>query len=312
MPLLRRQQVTIPPHLTASLWLNFDARSLAPGAQKATLKLDQQEVNFNINVTGTDIRTAKAPFVGGWASPWPMTDGWRTFTDFGLTTVHGAVNPKDQMQKHGIKLAVLILGHPKSKEQVTQVVQTLEGMGLIYENWVWEISDEPSPSAAPKWIAAAKDIKAADPKIRIWANPGEKKGGTPQAIADMSPYIDVYCPYINHWNEKDAGYEKLLTTLGDTKLLYTTPCFEEKSPQAPLELLSLSAASLQHKRDGWDAFALRNYYPHAATAWDEVNAPHAAQAVSMYPGAWDQVIGSRNLEAVRVAVQRWKTAQVGG
>lgn len=148
-------------------------------------------------------------------------------------------------------------------------------------------------------------------KIRIWANPGERKGGTPQAIADMSPYVDVYCPYINHWDEKDANYQKLLTTLGETKLIYTTPCFEEKSPQAPLEMLSLAAASLQYKRDGWDAFALRCYYPYTATAWDEVNAPFADQAVSMYPGAWDQVIGSRNLEAVRVAVQRWKTAQVG-
>lgn len=63
MPLLKRHQVTIPPHLTASLWLNFDARSLEPGAQKATLKLDQQEVNFAVNVSGTDIRQAPAPIV---------------------------------------------------------------------------------------------------------------------------------------------------------------------------------------------------------------------------------------------------------
>lgn len=225
-----------------------------------------------------------------------------------MTIVHNAAVPKEQMQKYGIKLFVLNLGYPKSKEQVTQIVQTLEGMGLNYNDWAWIISDEPHGKAVPKWIAAAKDIKAADPNVRIWVNPGERKSDTPQEIVDMSPYIDVYCPYIDHWGEKDADYQKLLKTLGEAKLLYTTPCFEEKSPQAPLELLSLAAASLEHNRDGWDAFALRNYYPSAATAWDEVNAPFGAQAVSIYPGAWGRVIGSRNLEAVRVAVQRWKTA----
>jgi hypothetical protein len=33
-----------------------------------------------------------------------------------------------------------------------------------------------------------------------------------------------------------------------------------------------------------------------------------AQAVSIYPGAWTRVIGSRNLEADRQAIQAWKTA----
>jgi hypothetical protein len=101
-----------------------------------------------------------------------------------------------------------------------------------------------------------------------------------------------------------------MATLGHPKLLYTTPCFREKSPAAPLELLSLADLALKNGRDGWDCFTLRGFYPESASAWDEVNAPFPDQAVSMYPGSARRVIGSRNLEALRQAIQNWKAAKM--
>jgi len=310
MPLLKRHQITIPAHLTASIWLTFDARDLLPGLQTATLNLETQQVTFQINVAGIDIRNAKAPLVGGWCAPWPTPEGWRTFADIGLNIVHGKVLSKADMEKYHIALFDVMLGIPKSADQVRGIVNTMKSMGLDYNDWAWEISDEPNQRTYKTWIDAAKIIRQADPKIRIWCNPGDIKSSTPEAVTAMSPWIDIFCPYVNHFVSNDAEYQKLLMRIGNPKLLYTTPCSKEKAPNAPLDYFNLADASLKYNRDGWDAFSLRAYYPYAATAWDEMNTPYSAQAVSIYPGARNQVIGSRNLEAVRQAIQKWETAKV--
>jgi hypothetical protein len=218
--------------------------------------------------------------------------------------------PKKQMQQYGIRLIVLTLGTPKSAQAVHEAVETAQSMGLDYADWTWRIAEEPNERTYEKWIAAAKIIRQADPKVRIWCNPGEIQGSTPKAVTAMSPWIDVFCPYVNQFTRApDAAYKKLVTNLGSPKLLYTTPCFREKSPGAPLELLALAKMALDNGRDGWDCFTLCGFYSATAGAWDEVNAPYGAQAVSIYPGAGRRVIGSRNLEAVRQAIQIWKAAK---
>lgn len=307
MPLLRRHQITIPPHLTASLWLNFDARNLPPGIQSASLKIGQQQIQFKVEISGIDIRQVKAPFVGGWCAPWPTPDGWQTFADIGLNIVHGKVLSKDEMKKYNIRLLNVTFGAPQSADEVHRIVAAMQSMGLDYSDWSWEISDEPSAKNYQQWIAAAKVIRQADPKIRIWCNPGEIQSSTAEAVTAMSPWIDVFCPYVNHFTTPNEEYQKLLAGTGNPKLVYTTPCTNEKAPGAPLELLGMANIALKYHRDGWDLFSLRSYYPYAASAWDEVNAPYSAQAVSIYPGAWEQAIGSRNLEAVRQSIQDWKT-----
>ena len=312
MPLLRRHDVTIRPHLTTSLWLNFDARALPPGTQNVALNIGSQQIQFQINVTGVDIRQAKAPFVGGWCTPWLTPDGWQTFTDMGLNIVHGKVLSKVEMEKYRTSLFDVKLGAPKSAEEVHHVVKTMQAMGLDYADWAWEIHDEPNERSYQQWIAAAKIIKQADPRVRIWCNPGDVQKSTAAAVTAMSPWIDVFCPYVNHFTLGKSEYQKLLPTLGNPKLFYTTPCSKEKAPDAPLDYLKMADIALKFHRDGWDNFSLCAYYPYAASAWDEVNAMNPAQAVSVYPGAWDQVIGSRNLEADRQAIQIWKTAHESG
>lgn len=310
MPLLKRSEVTIPPHLTASLWLSFDARNLAAGEKIETLDLGTQQLAFKINITGTDIRHAKAPIVGGWCAPWPSPEGWQTFTEIGLNVVHQKVLPKAQMEKFQIALCNVTLGIPKSADEVREMVATMESMGLEYGDWSWEIMDEPSASTYEEWIEAAKIIRHADPRIRIWSNPGWIGASTPESVTAMTPWIDVFCPYTDHFDAKDSAYLKLLTSTGNPKLIYTTPCYNEKSPAAPLELLQMADLALEHNRDGWDAFSLLHDFPYAASAWDEANAMVPDQSVSIYPGAWKHVMGSRNLEAVRQAIQNWKTATV--
>jgi hypothetical protein len=93
---------------------------------------------------------------------------------------------------------------------------------------------------------------------------------------------------------------------GNIKLIYTTPCGHEKAPHAPLEMFYIAEMSIKYQRDGWDFFSVCNYYGYHNTPWDDLGAFSSHQAVSIYPGAYGQTISTRNLEAVRAAIQYWK------
>lgn len=305
--LLRRHSVTVPAHGSAHLWLTIDGRVLKEGSHQLQFTLAGQTMTLVADVQGPDLSKAPTPYVGGWCSPVPTQAGWQMFKDIGLTMLHSAVIPKNEMDRMNIKLQVKMFGHAKDADTVHRNVTAMKAMGLDYKDWSWEIADEPNANSYPAWVASAKVIREADPKVRIWCNPGEIQGSTPEAVTAMAPYVDVFCPYTNHFgNKKDEAYAKLLPTIGDIKLYYTTPCFNEMAPGSPLELLSMGKRAFELKLDGWDAFSLRNYYGYSNTAWDDVGAYNAAQAVSMYPGAWRQSIATRNLEAVRAAIQEWK------
>lgn len=304
--LFQRHAVTIPPRTTATLWLSFDGRGRSAGTHAATLQFGDQEVRFDVRLAGPDISDAPGPLVGGWCDPHPSRHGWAQFADIGLNILHRRAIPKAEMEAYGIRLQMLSLGEPESEDEVRDRVAALEAMGLDYEDWTWQIHDEPTERTYERWIEAAEIIRSADPNVRIWCNPGEHQRATAEAVTAMAPYIDVFCPYLNHFGTDDPAYAQRLPTIGEVHLLYTTPCFNEFAPAAPREWLSVAAAARRHGRDGWNGFSLRNDYLYANTAWDDVHAFVPDQAISIYPGAWDRAIGSRNLEAVRHAIQQWK------
>lgn len=309
--LLRRHRVTIPAQGSAHLWLSIDGRMLNVGRHTMQLNLGEQKIKVIADVQGLDLSKAPTPYVGGWCSPVPTKHGWDMFKDIGLTTLHSVVISKAQMDSMGIKLQSKMFGHAKSAQDVHDKVAAMQAMGLNYNDWTWVITDEPNIKTYEAWVESAKVIRQADPKVRIWCNPGEIQASTPEAVTAMAPYVDVFCPYINHFgNKKDEAYAKMLPEIGDIKLYYTTPCFNEMTSGSPLELLSMGKRAFELKRDGWDAFSLLNYYGYSNTAWDDVGAYNSAQAVSMYPGAWRQAIATRNIQAVRAAIQEWKRLTV--
>ena len=92
-------------------------------------------------------------------------------------------------------------------------------------------------------------------------------------------------------------------------MYYTTPCFGEKAPNAPWELLGEYGGALGCGLDGWAFFALQYGFGYSNSMWDEANNYMADQAVSIYRGAAWQTISTRNAEAVREAVQRFRAAK---
>lgn len=307
LPLLRRPQVTVPPLCTASLWLTADARQLPAGEHEALLDIGTQSIKVKLSIEPLDVARQDVPLVGGWTQPYAFPDAWRTFADVGINVIHGAMIPKAEMDELGIRLLNVTLGTPADAERVRHVVRTTQAMGLSYNDWSWEVFDEPSDKSAAKWAAGAQAVRAADPRVRIWCNPGDMNVSHTEAVRTMAPYVDVFCPFINHFARwPDDEHAKLVAGTGRIKLFYTTPCASEKAPHAPLDMLHLGRQARRLERDGWDFFCLKNYYEYCNTPWDDLWAYHRDQAVSIYPGAGRRVLSTRNLEALREAVRRWR------
>jgi hypothetical protein len=207
---------------------------------------------------------------------------------------------------YGIKMVALTLGAPASAAEVETKVAAVKALGLDYRDWAWIISDEPDARAVEAWVAAARVIREADRNVQIWCNPGEARSSTAEVVRAMAPASDVFCPYIDHFSrQRQPEYVEFVKGVGRVKLVYTTPCFREKTPAAPLDLISLAASAKTLGRDGFCLYSLYNFYEATATCWDERHAPLPDQAVSIYPGAYGRAISSRNLEAIRQAVHDW-------
>ena len=132
----------------------------------------------------------------------------------------------------------------------------------------------------------------------------------------MTPFVNCYCPYYNHYLTNGGGngaYNAQLHRQGGVNfnvlLSYSTPCFGEKAPSATLHMFELCDLSLRHGWDGWAFFAFAYGFTQSNSLWDEVNNMLPDQAVNIYPGAAYRTISTRNAEALREAVQRWREAK---
>ncbi|MFW6058533.1 MAG: hypothetical protein ACODAQ_00040 [Phycisphaeraceae bacterium] len=311
MPLLARRTVTAQPHRSVALWLTLDARDLNAGTHEGTLTIGSHTLPLRLHAQDLGYAKTPKPLVGGWAAPYSTPHAWRMFTDVGFNLIYQKALPADQMEALGIRRFVLKLGVPDDEARVRRVIDAVTDVGLDRSEWTWELFDEPHDKSVDRWVDGAKNLQAWAPDVAVWCNPGEHQNVSTETVSAMAPYIDVFCPYINHFQpEKEHEHTKLVRSIGDVQLFYTTPCFDEKAPNAPHAMLSLGERAQALDRDGWSFFSVLNYYDYATGPWDDINAPFPAQAVSIYPGAHDRAISTRNLEAVREAIRRWRRAQL--
>ncbi len=303
--LLQRSEITVPPRQNASLWLTFSTRSLKEGAYTPTLSLGNRKIDFAVTVTPPNNKRP-APVVGGWCRPLERESCWALFGDIGLNLIFNAVVSKEEMEKYGLKHFCLS-SNGYEAEALKARLESLRKLGLAENDWSAFLIDEPTVKSVDRWLELAQKVRAATPEIQIWCNPGEVQRSTPDTIRKMRPYIDVYCPYLDHFSSKDEKYRTAeLPAIGKLKLLYTTPCFREKSPDSPSELLYLGEMAAKYNRDGWAPFSLFCSYPYSNSIWDEMHPFDGCQAVSFYPGAYGRTLSTRNMEAMREAIQRYR------
>ena len=273
-----------------------------------------KELVLNVKRLEAHPETVPVPYVYGWALPWKSVSCWEAFRDLGVNVIGEALVSKAEARKYGIRLTTHLNDGDVRPEHVKAMRARFEKLGYKTTDWAWSFMDEPNKSMSDNWVALAKKFRETDREIRIWVNPGEVFGATPESNMKMTPYVNCYCPYADHyWNMHLNGeYAAQLRRQGpkfDILMGYTTPCFWEKAPSSTSDMLGMADFALQNNLDGWGFFAFAYGFTYCNSMWDEVNAYMNDQCIYIYPGVRNRTILTRNAEAVREAVQRWREAK---
>lgn len=314
MPLFARDEVIVPPQETVGLWFTIAGRT---GFSPRSFVVDVGTESLSVTVAkvpdyGSEV---PVPYVFGWAAPDQTVSCWELFKRLGVNVISNRLVPKSEAARYGVRQVLHLNDGDVRPEHIRHLKARFARLGYERNDWAWSFMDEPGNRTVDAWTNLATRVKAFDPSIRIWVNPGEAESAGPEACLKMTPFVDAYCPYCNHFltdGWRNASYKAHLDRKGpafDILLGYTTPCFAEKAPKAPHDMLWLSDFALNYKLDGWAFFALMHGFTYSNSRWDEVNCFMGDQCVSIYPGAANRAISSRTAEAIHEAVRRWRAAR---
>jgi hypothetical protein len=311
MPLFERDELLVPPGETAGVWLTVTGRRRF---WERTIKVEIGDETLELDVKCKDAHGADVPvpYVFGWAAPYRTVSCWELFRDIGVNVINDVLVSKAEAEKYGVRLTVHLNDGDVSEGHVKYLNERFAKMGYEKKDWAWSFMDEPGNSTADIWTNLATQVRALDPDVKIWVNPGEFENAGPEACMKITPFANIYCPYCNHYQTNgghNPAYNEQLLRKGpkfDILLGYTTPCFGEKAPSAPLDLLGMRDFAIGCNMDGWAFFALAHGFTYSNSLWDEVNAYMGDQCVNIYPGAANRTISTRNAEAIRESVRRWR------
>ncbi|HOX38150.1 MAG TPA: hypothetical protein PL033_09190 [Candidatus Brocadiia bacterium] len=152
-------------------------------------------------------------------------------------------------------------------------------------------------------------MKEIDPKLRIWADP--TGGATTEEIKAIAPFIDVWCPHLNGFDDRPAD-RKLIFDTG--KIVWTYLCSGPGKDLSPLEyyrLMFWRAFDQGYRGCGFWAYADTGWTP--SSAWDDFDGTHHDYAIvydsgSATPEATrrEAIIPSRRWEAWRQGVEDYE------
>ena len=315
MQLLRRDRIFAPPEETVGVWLNVkgDAK-----AASRTVKVKIGDETFSLEVVRREAHpgTVPVPYVFGWSAPYRTLSCWQMYRDLGINVMPDLLIPKAEADRYGVRLTVRLNDGDVSPKHVKDMTDRYARQGYSTKDWAWSFMDEPGNGMSDQWVALAKKLRESTKDVQIWVNPGEIEGAGPESDMKMTPFVNCYCPYYNHYLTNGGGngaYNAQLHRQGGVNfnvlLSYSTPCFGEKAPSATLHMFELCDLSLRHGWDGWAFFAFAYGFTQSNSLWDEVNNMLPDQVVNIYPGAAYRTISTRNAEALREAVQRWREAK---
>ena len=314
-PLLERDSYYAPARETVGVWLTIRGKK---GFKKRTVKINigSETCEMRITKKAPLASDTPVPYVYGWSCPYQLLSCWELYRELGVNCIGDMLIPKADAVKYGIRLTLHLNDAWMEDSHIKHVAERFRKQGYDCKDWVWSFMDEPgSEESIEAWIACAEKMKAVAPDVKLWVNPGEANKDSPDRVVKILKYVNAFCPYFNHWTFKgnNAEFNDYMERKGDHKfdifMYYTTPCFGEKAPNAPWELLGIYGGAISCGLDGWAFFALQYGFEYSNSLWDEVNNYMGDQAVSIYRGAAFRTLSTRNSEAVREAVQRWRQAK---
>ena len=335
-------KVTLSPAGSAVLWLSVTSRDAAPGTYEATLSCGPG-VAIDVRIEVVDVALPD-PFV--WLNTWsgimsmfPFVYGDRMEREvaykqsLGITVWNGWPEPGTPMalaRERGRTIhriwGIGGYGHKLYKGQIDpdnlpaedeqKIAEMIRGhvakaaeLGLSYDDWFVELTDEPGQKNSPAYGGLCRLIRKTDPKVRIYCNPcfwiGNGVLGDDEVFESLGSWyrenVDVSVPLYLLLRDRPKSFE-LFDSKRFVRAFYNVSTQSAKSERAAQVEL--------YRRQAWDAFArgwngwgFYSYHAGRGDPWNDMDMDWYSKAdrpdyLMVYPGPRGPV-PTRQSEAVR-------------
>ncbi len=302
-------RVTLGPVGAAVIWLSVTADGAAPGLYRARLGCGEGPPVM-VEVRVHDVTLPEPPV---WVNTWSRTTAqfpfehadrperevaykqslgvtvWDGFPEPGSISALARERGRAIFRVHGIPRkyvddvyaarvdpeALGVEDEVAIAEHVHALVQRAGELGMGYEDWYAEVTDEPGPHNAAGFGAVATLIQRADPRVRIYCNPcfwvGNGVSGDDEVYAALSPWysqvIDVSVPLYLLLRDHPRSYELFTRPRAVNAFYYVATHHARSEASAQVEL---------YRGMGWEAFerglngwAFYSYYAPRGNPWDD-------------------------------------------
>lgn len=223
--------------------------------------------------------------------------------DYGHKLYGGRIEPEALTEEDADKIAEMIRGH----------VEQARELGLGYDDWYVELTDEPGKRNSPAFGALSALIRRADPNVRIYCNPSFWVGSGVMSDDDiheaLAPWyremVDISVPLYLLLRDRPRSFE-LFDAPRFVRAFYTVSTQSAKSERAPqVELYRRQAWDALGR--GWNGWGFYSYYAPRGNPWSDLDADwytgeDRPDYLMVYPGPRGP-IPTRQSEAVR---QGWE------
>jgi hypothetical protein len=335
-------QITLTPAGSAVLWVSVTTTGAEPGVYEAELSAAPAPP-LSVRVTVVDV-TLPEPFI--WLQMWsgtttmfPFVYGdrearevrfkqalgatvWNGFPeagtaaalarqngpaifhiwgvgDYGHKVYNGQIDPAALTDQDAEAIAALIHGH----------VAKAQALGLAYDQWYIEITDEPGRRNAAGFAALAALVRRADPQVRICCNPSFWEGN---GVADdaavfaalgawYTDRIDVSVPF--EWLLRDRPQCAPLFAAPRQVRAFYTVCSQSAKSERAAQIHTYRRFAWDAFGRGWNGWGFYSYYAPRGNPWNDLDqdwysGEDLPDYLVVYPGPHGP-ISTRQAEAVR-------------
>jgi hypothetical protein len=223
--------------------------------------------------------------------------------DYGHRLYGGAIDADKLTGEDEAKIASLIRGH----------VAQARALGLGYDDWYVQLTDEPGKSNSRAFGALARLIRKVDPRVRTYCNPSfwNGTGVEPDAVVSAAlgswyrEAVDISAPIYLLLRDRPKSLE-LFDAPRSVRAFYTVSTQSAKSERAE-QLDSYTRQAWDAFKRGWNGWGFYSYYAPRGNPWNDMDAEWLTgedlpDYLMVYPGPHGP-IPTRQSEAVR---QGWQ------
>lgn len=219
--------------------------------------------------------------------------------DYGHRLYGGGIDAAKLTAEDADKIAAMIGGH----------VAKANSLGLSYDDWYVELTDEPGKGNAAAFGALCRLIRQADPRVRIYCNPSFWVGNgclpDEDVYESLSPWynecIDVSSPIYLLLYERPRS----MTLFGAPRLVraFYNVCTQSAKSERAAQVQIYRRMAWEAFGYGWNGWGFYSYYAPRGNPWNDFDAEwytgeDLPDYQMVYPGPYGPV-PTRQSEDVR-------------